>query len=93
MAVLGTRHAAEAYIQSFPPRMLAMALHASQVTQRQLSMQIFLLDMDGGSRAQASGQKWHEDLQWSRRLDEAWDLGAVKQVLQPTSSHQVHELV
>ena len=47
-----------------------------------LQMQIFLLDMEGGSRAQASGHKWHEDLQWSRRLDEAWDLSKVKQVSQ-----------
>ena len=43
-------------------------------------LQIFLLDMEGGYRGHASGQKWHEDLQWAHRLDEGWNLGAVKQV-------------
>ena len=43
-------------------------------------MQIFLLDMEGGYRGHASGQKWHEDLQWAKRLDEGWNLVAVKQV-------------
>ena len=43
-------------------------------------MQIFLLDMEGGFRGHASGQKWHEDLQWAKRLDEGWNLVAVKQV-------------
>lgn len=41
---------------------------------------IFLLDMEGGYRGHASGQKWHEDLQWAKRLDEGWNLVAVKQV-------------
>ena len=48
--------------------------------ERQAVLQIFLLDMEGGSREQASGQKWHQDLQWSHRLEEGWDLSAVKQV-------------
>ena len=43
-------------------------------------VQIFLLDMEGGYRGHASGQKWHEDLQWAHRLDEGWNLAAVKQV-------------
>lgn len=43
-------------------------------------LQIFLLDMEGGYRGHASGQKWHEDLQWAHRLDEGWNLAAVKQV-------------
>ncbi len=47
-------------------------------------MQIFLLDMEGGFRGQASGQKWHEDLQWSHRLDQGWNLSAVKQVTSPS---------
>ena len=46
-------------------------------------LQIFLLDMEGGHRGHASGQKWHEDLQWARRLDEGWNLAAVKQVSCP----------
>lgn len=43
-------------------------------------LQIFLLDMEGGYRGHASGQTWHEDLQWAHRLDEGWNLAAVKQV-------------
>lgn len=43
-------------------------------------LQIFLLDMEGGYRGHASGQKWHEDLQWAHRLDDGWNLAAVKQV-------------
>lgn len=48
--------------------------------------QIFLLDMEGGFRGHASGQRWHEDLQWAHRLDEGWNLAAVKQVSCPTHS-------
>ena len=44
------------------------------------TVQIFLLDMEGGYRGHASGQRWHEDLQWAHRLDEGWNLTAVKQV-------------
>lgn len=50
----------------------------------QAMVQIFLLDMEGGSRGHASGQRWHEDLQWAHRLDEGWNLAAVKQVTRPT---------
>ena len=46
-------------------------------------VQIFLLDMEGGHRGHASGQRWHEDLQWAHRLDEGWNLTAVKQVSCP----------
>ena len=47
-------------------------------------VQIFLLDMEGGYRGHASGQRWHEDLQWALRLDEGWNLTAVKQVSCPS---------
>lgn len=43
-------------------------------------LQIFLADMEAGDRHVASGQKWHEDLQWGKRLDQGWNLAAVKQV-------------
>lgn len=45
-----------------------------------LALQIFLMDMEAGERHVASGQKWHEDLQWAKRLDQGWNLSAVKQV-------------
>ena len=50
-----------------------------------LALQIFLMDMEAGDRHVASGQKWHEDLQWAKRLDQGWNLSAVKQVPDPTS--------
>ena len=40
---------------------------------------IFLLDRERGHRGTASGEGWHEDLDWSRSLDEGWDLGKVHQ--------------
>lgn len=39
------------------------------------------MDMEAGDRHIASGQKWHEDLNWAKRLDHGWNLSAVKQVL------------
>ena len=45
-----------------------------------LTLQIFLMDMEEGDRHVASGQKWHEDLNWAKRLDQGWNLSAVKQV-------------
>ena len=39
-----------------------------------------MADMEAGDRHVASGQKWHEDLQWGKRLDQGWNLSAVKQV-------------
>lgn len=44
------------------------------------ALQIFLLDMQGSLRGQASGEQWLEDMQWSHRLDAGWNLSAVKQV-------------
>ncbi|DBB07742.1 TPA: hypothetical protein ACH3X3_009162 [Trebouxia sp. C0006] len=58
----------------------AGALALPNVLITAVGTKIFLLDMEGGCREQASGQKWHQDLQWSHRLDEGWDLSAVKQV-------------
>lgn len=58
---------------------LCSGLLVMDLTELQV-MQIFLLDMEGGYRGHASGQKWHEDLQWAKRLDEGWNLVAVKQV-------------
>jgi sucrose-6F-phosphate phosphohydrolase len=40
---------------------------------------IFLLDRERGHRGTASGEGWHEDLDWSRSLDDGWDLEAVYQ--------------
>lgn len=40
---------------------------------------IFLLDRERGHRGTASGEGWHEDLDWSRSLDDGWDLGIVYQ--------------
>ncbi len=60
---------------------VSASLVSSVCDERQAVLQIFLLDMEGGCREQASGQKWHQDLQWSHRLDEGWDLSAVKQVI------------
>ena len=81
--MLEPEHAVAVCTSPFLKYKLMLLLAASRWAPCQLPLQIFLLDMEGGSRAQASGQKWHEDLQWSRRLDEGWDLGAVKQVSQP----------
>lgn len=50
-----------------------------------LALQIFLMDTEAGDRHVASGQKWHEDLQWAKRLDQGWNLSAVKQVPDPSS--------
>lgn len=40
-----------------------------------------MMDMEAGDRHIASGQKWHEDLNWAKRLDHHWNLSAVKQVV------------
>lgn len=40
---------------------------------------IFLLDRERGHRGTASGEGWHEDLDWSRSLDDGWDLSKVHQ--------------
>ena len=55
-------------------------------------MQVFLLDSQTGSRAQASGQEWVEDMQYSRQLDADWNLQAVRQVWR-CSAQLIHELV
>ncbi|KAA6421813.1 MAG: hypothetical protein FRX49_08132 [Trebouxia sp. A1-2] len=58
----------------------AGALALPNVLITAVGTKIFLLDLEGGCRERASGQNWHQDLQWSHRLDEGWDLSAVKQV-------------
>lgn len=54
---------------------------------------IFLLDRERGHRGTASGEGWHEDLDWSRSLDEGWQLEkvhhAAAQVIQDLSGDQV----
>lgn len=41
---------------------------------------VWLLDEESAGRGRANGLKWKEDLNWAARLDEGWDLGAVKRV-------------
>ena len=49
-----------------------------------LLLQIFRLDTEAGTRSTASGTLYNEDLQYSRTLDEGWDLGTVRRVAQQT---------
>lgn len=53
--------------------------------------QIFMLDVKEQDRSQADGQRWKEDAQWARILDEGWDLGRVKQARPATSLEHPHE--
>ena len=49
---------------------------------------IFLLDREKGHRGTASGDGWHEDMEWARSLDEGWDIKKV----QDAASSVIHEL-
>ncbi|KAK9824654.1 hypothetical protein WJX72_012101 [[Myrmecia] bisecta] len=58
----------------------AGALALPDVLITAVGTKIFLLDTKNQSRGQASAEHWKEDLQWSRRLDQGWDLNQVKRI-------------
>lgn len=45
---------------------------------------IWRLDAEGGTRGTATGAAWLEDHQWARTLDEGWDLGGIRAMVQAT---------
>lgn len=56
----------------------AGALPVPDVVISAVGTKIFRLDTEGGTRSTASGMVYHEDLQYSRTLDEGWDLAVAR---------------
>ena len=47
---------------------------------KHLSLQVFLLRNGAGGRVGSHTPEWVEDIAFQRRLDQGWDLNAVRQV-------------